>query len=212
MLFRSMGLAGRFMKPANDLISAGKLTGLSAKKATVAAWGKELAVQAAAGAGGEFAAQKATGENKPAEVIMEALGELTSGPADVYSSMQEARQIEDEAARRKRILDEIKIEPPVEPPPPAPPEVTPQPGPTTPPAAPTAGEPTIGEIEPIPGKAEPRKPGGLGFTHVVGDMVSISSPRLGTLTNRVSLCENIAPWTFGASALMRNLAQRGLLK
>jgi fumarylacetoacetate (FAA) hydrolase family protein len=59
---------------------------------------------------------------------------------------------------------------------------------------------------------EPRKPGGPGFTHVVGDLVSISSPRLGTLTNRVSLCEDIAPWTFGASALMRNLAQRGLLK
>lgn len=59
---------------------------------------------------------------------------------------------------------------------------------------------------------EPRKPGGTGFTHVVGDLVSISSPKLGTLTNKVSLCENIKPWTFGASALMRNLSQRGLLK
>ncbi|HZP99356.1 MAG TPA: fumarylacetoacetate hydrolase family protein [Reyranella sp.] len=59
---------------------------------------------------------------------------------------------------------------------------------------------------------EPRKKGGLGFTHVVGDMVSISSPKLGTLTNKVNLCENIRPWTFGTSALMRNLAQRGLLK
>src|SRR6185436_16599599 len=55
---------------------------------------------------------------------------------------------------------------------------------------------------------EPRKPGGLGFTHMVGDLVSISSPKLGTLTNRVNHCDKIAPWTFGVSALMRNLASR----
>ncbi len=59
---------------------------------------------------------------------------------------------------------------------------------------------------------EPRKPGGLGFTHMVGDLVSIRSPKLGTLANRVNHCDKIAPWTFGASALMRNLAARGLLK
>jgi fumarylacetoacetate (FAA) hydrolase family protein len=59
---------------------------------------------------------------------------------------------------------------------------------------------------------EPRKPGGLGFTHMVGDSVSIRSPKLGTLTNRVNHCDKIAPWTFGSSALMRNLASRGLLK
>jgi fumarylacetoacetate (FAA) hydrolase family protein len=35
---------------------------------------------------------------------------------------------------------------------------------------------------------------------------------LGTLTNRVNHCDKIAPWTFGTSALMRNLAGRGLLK
>jgi len=58
---------------------------------------------------------------------------------------------------------------------------------------------------------EPRRPGGLGFTHVVGDVVSIRSPKLGTLTNRVNHCDKIAPWTFGAAALMRNLAARGLL-
>jgi fumarylacetoacetate (FAA) hydrolase family protein len=58
---------------------------------------------------------------------------------------------------------------------------------------------------------EARKPGGLGFTHVVGDVVSIRSPKLGTLTNTVNHCDRIAPWTFGASALMRNLAGRGLL-
>ena len=59
---------------------------------------------------------------------------------------------------------------------------------------------------------EPRKPGGPGFTHMVGDLVSIRSPKLGTLTNRVNHCDKIAPWTFGVSALMRNLAARGLLE
>ena len=59
---------------------------------------------------------------------------------------------------------------------------------------------------------EPRRPGGLGFTHVVGDVVSIRSPKLGTLTNRVNHCDKIAPWTFGISALMRNLAGRGVLR
>ena len=58
---------------------------------------------------------------------------------------------------------------------------------------------------------EPRQPGGLGFTHMVGDLVSIRSPKLGTLTNRVNHCDKIPPWTFGAAALMRNLAARGLL-
>ena len=57
-----------------------------------------------------------------------------------------------------------------------------------------------------------RKPDGHGFTHMVGDVVSISSPKLGTLTNRVNHCDKIPPWTFGVSALMRNLAGRGLLK
>ena len=59
---------------------------------------------------------------------------------------------------------------------------------------------------------EPRKPGGAGFTHMVGDLVSIRSPKLGTLTNRVNHCDKIPPWTFGVSALMRNLAARGLLE
>jgi fumarylacetoacetate (FAA) hydrolase family protein len=58
---------------------------------------------------------------------------------------------------------------------------------------------------------EQRTPGGHGFTHMVGDLVSIRSPKLGTLTNRVNHCDKVAPWTFGTSALMRNLAKRGLL-
>lgn len=50
-----------------------------------------------------------------------------------------------------------------------------------------------------------------GFTHHVGDIVSISSPRLGRLTNKVEHCHNCAPWTFGIQALIKNLAQRKLV-
>jgi len=52
---------------------------------------------------------------------------------------------------------------------------------------------------------------GQGFTHVVGDLVGISTPKLGTLVNRVNYSDAIEPWTFGARALMINLARRGLL-
>lgn len=52
---------------------------------------------------------------------------------------------------------------------------------------------------------------GLGFTHKVGDVVTIAAPELGTLVNRVKRCPDVAPWTFGASALMTNLAKRGLI-
>lgn len=52
---------------------------------------------------------------------------------------------------------------------------------------------------------------GLGFTHVDGDRVTIASPELGRLVNRMRPCDACEPWTFGTGALMRNLAQRGLL-
>jgi fumarylacetoacetate (FAA) hydrolase family protein len=52
---------------------------------------------------------------------------------------------------------------------------------------------------------------GLGFTHEVGDLVTIATPSLGALVNRVEYADAIAPWTFGAGALMRNLGARGLL-
>ena len=52
---------------------------------------------------------------------------------------------------------------------------------------------------------------GQGFTHVVGDVVSVSTPQLGTLVNRVTTSDQAAPWTFGAAALMQSLARRGLL-
>jgi fumarylacetoacetate (FAA) hydrolase family protein len=52
---------------------------------------------------------------------------------------------------------------------------------------------------------------GMGFTHKVGDAVSISSPRLGKLWNRVDHSDQVAPWTFGITALMRNLVHRQLV-
>lgn len=52
---------------------------------------------------------------------------------------------------------------------------------------------------------------GQGFTHHDGDVVTISTPRLGALINTVGRSDAIAPWTFGAGALMRNLAKRGLI-
>lgn len=52
---------------------------------------------------------------------------------------------------------------------------------------------------------------GHGFTHHIGDVVTIATPALGALTNVVRLSTEAAPWTFGTAALMRNLAGRGLL-
>ncbi|MDR3494535.1 MAG: fumarylacetoacetate hydrolase family protein [Ancalomicrobiaceae bacterium] len=52
---------------------------------------------------------------------------------------------------------------------------------------------------------------GKGFTHALGDVVRISTPRLGTLANRVGLSTEVPPWEFGVADLMRNLAGRGLL-
>jgi fumarylacetoacetate (FAA) hydrolase family protein len=53
-----------------------------------------------------------------------------------------------------------------------------------------------------------RRGPGLGFTHELGDLVTVSSPRLGTLANRVNTSDRVAPWTYGAVALMRDLARR----
>jgi len=52
---------------------------------------------------------------------------------------------------------------------------------------------------------------GKGFTHTVGDFVTISSPKLGALVNRVRLSPDCAPWTYGASHLMRDLARANLI-
>lgn len=51
---------------------------------------------------------------------------------------------------------------------------------------------------------------GRGFTHKIGDVVRIHSPRLGTLQNMVTTSKDAAPWTFGIRELYRSLSQRGL--
>jgi fumarylacetoacetate (FAA) hydrolase family protein len=60
---------------------------------------------------------------------------------------------------------------------------------------------------PVQDRDEP----GRGFTHKEGDRVTISTPGLGALVNRVTTSRAAPPWTFGVRALMRNLAGRGLL-
>jgi len=52
---------------------------------------------------------------------------------------------------------------------------------------------------------------GQGFTHATGDRVAIAAPELGCLINWVESSDTCPEWTFGVGALMRNLAQRGLL-
>ncbi len=56
-----------------------------------------------------------------------------------------------------------------------------------------------------------RDASGKGFTHKLGDIVSISARELGTLINRVNHCDKVPAWTFGVTELMSNLARRGLI-
>lgn len=58
---------------------------------------------------------------------------------------------------------------------------------------------------------EDRDVPGQGFTHKLGDVVTISNAQLGSLVNTVRLSTECSPWTFGASHLMRNLAARQLI-
>jgi len=55
-----------------------------------------------------------------------------------------------------------------------------------------------------------RDSAGSGFTHHLGDRVTIATPALGALINHVQRSDQIAPWTFGVRALYGNLARRGL--
>jgi fumarylacetoacetate (FAA) hydrolase family protein len=59
---------------------------------------------------------------------------------------------------------------------------------------------------------EDRDTPGMGFTHKVGDVVTIAAPQLGQLVNRMRPSDECEPWTFGAGALMKNLGRRGLLQ
>jgi fumarylacetoacetate (FAA) hydrolase family protein len=52
---------------------------------------------------------------------------------------------------------------------------------------------------------------GKGFTHKIGDIVTISTPLLGALVNRVRLSPDCAPWSYGVSHLMRDLARANLI-
>ena len=58
---------------------------------------------------------------------------------------------------------------------------------------------------------EDRGAPGQGFTHAMDDIVTVSAPELGSLRNRMRLCADCEPWTYGASHLMRHLAARGVL-
>jgi fumarylacetoacetate (FAA) hydrolase family protein len=52
---------------------------------------------------------------------------------------------------------------------------------------------------------------GEGFTHKIGDIVTIATPELGSLVNRMKRSNDCTPWTFGIVDLMRNLSKRGLI-
>lgn len=192
----SMGMAGRFLRPANELIAAGKLSGAAAKKATVAAWSKELALQMGAGAGGEFAAQQATGENKPAEVLLEGIAEGVTAPVDVAAALRQARastreaQIAEaiesgvaetdftrEGIRREGAAAAAGIRPTTIaelartlPEPPSTEPAEPSVGEVAPPAG--RAEPTIGEVAQAAEKAEPTISGEV-------PVVARAEPRLG---------------------------------
>lgn len=56
-----------------------------------------------------------------------------------------------------------------------------------------------------------RRGAGQGFTHEIGDRVEIATPKLGRLINWVERSDACPEWTFGTTALIRNLASRGLL-
>ncbi|MBL6605145.1 MAG: fumarylacetoacetate hydrolase family protein [Alphaproteobacteria bacterium] len=52
---------------------------------------------------------------------------------------------------------------------------------------------------------------GEGFTHETGDVVTISCPDIGMLQNQMKPSGECRHWTFGLSAFMRNLSERGLV-
>ncbi len=49
---------------------------------------------------------------------------------------------------------------------------------------------------------------GAGFTHKTGDLVTISSQKLGTLRNTVATCDAAPPWTTGIAAFYEIIAKR----
>ncbi|MCW2388513.1 fumarylacetoacetate (FAA) hydrolase family protein [Sphingobium sp. B11D3B] len=61
---------------------------------------------------------------------------------------------------------------------------------------------------PVQDRDEP----GRGFTHKVGDVVTIASDKLGRLVNRVVTSRDAPPWQLGIGAFYANLQRRGLLE
>ncbi|OWV27909.1 fumarylacetoacetate hydrolase family protein [Halomonas campaniensis] len=49
---------------------------------------------------------------------------------------------------------------------------------------------------------------GQGFTHHMNDRVTIATPALGALVNKVGRSDQLPPWTYGIRELMRHLARR----
>lgn len=49
---------------------------------------------------------------------------------------------------------------------------------------------------------------GQGFTHHLGDRVTIATPALGALVNKVGRSDQLPPWTYGIRELMRHLSHR----
>ncbi len=58
---------------------------------------------------------------------------------------------------------------------------------------------------------EDREKRGEGFTHKIGDKVTIHEPNLGILINFVNLSTECPEWTFGIAELLKNLSRRKLL-
>ena len=58
---------------------------------------------------------------------------------------------------------------------------------------------------------EDRDVEGEGFTHKIGDKVTISEPHLGELVNFVNLSTACPQWEFGIASMIKNLSQRGLI-
>lgn len=86
------GLAGRFIEPVIDAARAGRITAPQATRQAAAAASKELSMQMAGGAGGEQLAQILTGDDKPFDVVAEALGEVAGAPLEATSNIRGARR------------------------------------------------------------------------------------------------------------------------
>lgn len=53
---------------------------------------------------------------------------------------------------------------------------------------------------------------GAGFTHKIGDRVTIRSEKIGSLSNVVTTSRDAPAWTMGIAEFTRNLARRGLVE